>query len=230
MIFIEKDSIMFEGYIVFHNVDSKLVYKRNEKNYVDFNFYFVKDLDDFENSKHRYYYSSEYYWYIIGNYPSDEPVIFSVKINGKDSIIDSSRELAASIAFFYSKEFQSFKKLYFKYYGSTDKESVSDVFLKKPILTQIFDNPKIHFMNYGNRDSTGYFIFKCSFPASVLKFKSYYVIGKDENDELIKVYPGYIRTLMPIGPLLYLKYDEKELTENGFKKSKWYPDYIFNKK
>lgn len=215
-IYIEKDSIIFNGFLVFRINKFDSSYPCNfTKETIMIESYFINDIKNIEDVKNSFYYIADHMFYQV-----------YVSTDKSDWKLDSTNENTLKyLRFINSKEYKEFKKLYLTNYPFDLKNNSN--FLYNPITTDIFYNSSIDFLNKKNNDSIGYFIYKCSFSASILNFYASYEIYNEENKIYIKKELGLIKVLLPISPLYYFKpIEEKEYLKNGFTKANWFPEIL----
>lgn len=218
-VFVENDSSVFTGYFILkYTQDNDMLVKKNA-NFVNFDFIFVKELKDLRDKDRIYYSMSDYYSYLLYATQDENP------------LLDTNENTLKIINLIKSKEYHDFKKIFFKYFDyRNNKELASEIFLQRVLETNILEKSEVLFFNYGDEKSIGYFIFNCSFSTAILKFKAYRVVGKDSEENPIKIQMGLIKVLLPISPLIYFKpIEENECLENGFKKASWFPDCLSKK-
>ena len=220
---VDKDSIIFDGYLVFkiNKFKQNLFAYKSNLGPKTVEIYWLKNLNNFNTEHKDYYMMSDYFLYFM----------YATQDISSDMPPDTSEAGLKDIEFYNSKEFLKFKNLFFKYYDYNNKKSYNDIFLKYGLCTNILKSDSIDFLSYDNCDSIGYFIYSCKFSSAVLKYKSFYVnyITDTSGIEKIIIPLGYIYTLLPISSAwIFNPVQEIEVSKKGFKKSKWYPDDLFN--
>lgn len=220
---VDKDSIIFDGYLVFkiNKFKQNLFTYESNLGPKTVEIYWLKNLNNFNTEHKDYYMMSDYFLYFM----------YATQDISSDMPPDTSETGLKDIEFYNSKEFLKFKNLFFKYYDYNNKKSYNDIFLKYGLCTNILKSNSIDLLSYDNCDSIGYFIYKCKFSSAVLKYKSFcvnYITGTSDNEKII-IPLGYIYTLLPISSAyIFNPVLEIEVSKKGFKKSKWYPDELFN--
>lgn len=213
VIFIVNDSIKFEGYMVFKiNKNDSYYPKKSGKSLIVIESYFVRNINDIENPERILYFTTDHNFYDL---------YFSCEM--MEAPVDTNNYWTKRVInFINSNEFKEFKNLYYKNYPI--KEKSRGYFLDEPITTEIFFDSTVTFLNLGNCDSIGFFIYKCSFSTAVLRFTASLVIDKDKTGQLI---PQILNVLLPISPLYYFKpINENEYSLNGFKKANLFPEIL----
>lgn len=219
---VDKDSIIFDGYLVFkiNKFKQNLFTYESNLGPKTVEIYWLNSLNNFNTEHKDYYMMSDYLLYFV--YVTQD-IIFEMP--------DTSEKGKKNMEFYKSMQFIKFKNLFFKYYDYNNKKLYNDIFLKYGLCTNIFKSDSIDFLNYENCDSIGYFIYKCKFSSAVLKYKSFcvnYMTGTSGKEKII-IPLGYIYTLLPISSAcIFHPVQEIEVSKKGFKKSKWYPDDLFN--
>lgn len=220
IIFTENDSLVFEGYLVFkfNRYKQNLIEGNNSDN-IMVESYWLTNLSNFNPTNKDFYLMTNYLLYSFYATQDEGEVLF-----------DTNEVTLKYIDFLNSKEYVCFKKLFFKYYDFNNKENYYNIFLKYQLNTNIFDDSSVVFLNYNDIESVGYFIFKCSFSTAVLRYKSFYVKGKNESGNIIKEHLGFIKVLLPISKEKYfIPIDENEFLQKGFRKASWYPNVLYKK-
>jgi len=233
LINLENDSLLFDGYLIFmFEQNYKSFPKHSGENTLIIKSFFVKSLTDINNEDKYLFYSLDnfsFYIYATQGEGLEDPWLYIEDENGNkiyyEDYIKSSeyKEYTKKReTFLNSDKFKKFKNFYEKRFVN---QKSPEVFLRNLISTEIFRN--VDFLIYKNSDSTGFYLFKCSFSTALLKFYASYVIGKNENGESIRKNLGMVSVLMPVSPLYYFKpVEEKGYLENGFKKAKWFPEVL----
>ncbi len=199
-IFLEKDSLYFEGFMIFK------VSKNNNNDSVNTNFFFANifwmySLDNFQESKSIYY-------------CVQPTLMFDLYIN-KWYQIDTSYD------------FMKIKSFHENYKYNYQKENAP--FLKKSLTTQIFQD-SVCFVSYDNLSNEGYYIFKISFYTAMFYTDLSCTESIKSNEKIKKkaVEHENARFLIPISPVLNLKaVPADELKPFGFEKATWSPNTLF---
>lgn len=219
IILIDNDSTVFEGYLIykFNRFKQNLREPKYSSEFLMVESYWLNNLCNFNPDKKDYYYMSNYFFYYM----------YATQDIG-EAILDTNEYTLKYINLWNSNEFKNFKKLFFKYenYDSTGKFYYNISLQNKH--TNIFDDSSVVFLINNDIDSIGYFIFKCSFSTAVLRYKSFYHKGEDENGNNIYEHLGFIKVLFPISEKYYfIPIDDIEFSKYSFKKAKWNPCVLY---
>jgi len=193
-----KDSLYFNGYLIFKisKISNEGIYKTTNKTFMC-EIYWVNNIKNIVKKSDRYIYVSTIQTMMAGKiaYLSEE---------GRYKKTSSVKK---------------FKDFFYKY----DSNKIF-AFLKKELKTNIFKD-SMGFWNFQNNDSIGYFVFKNSFDAAMLRTTLIY--KNENNDEIYRIKNAKI--LIPITEAYTFKPVSNEfLLKNGFSKSLWYPSSLKN--
>lgn len=214
---VEKDSVRFEGYMVFRYPLNSINILHEDSSFIYLDVYFINNLDSLYDVSKKFFIMPDMLFYLYYVYAEiDAPLDTSVFDSEGNKLCDS-------------RDYKYIRKLYRKYYECRSCDN-DNVFLQHWFTTRIFDDSSVTFLNHNGIDSIGYFIFKCSFSAAILKYKSFLVVGTDEYGERLKNHLGLIKVLFPTSPAYYLKpIDKEEYLKKGFNKAEWYPGDLYKK-
>ena len=190
-----NDSLYFNGYLIFKisKKPDEGIYKTTNKTFMC-EIYWVNNIEKFEQKSEQYIYVSTIQSLMAGKmaYLSEE---------GRYEKTSSAKK---------------FKDFYYQF----DNSKISAFFFFF-LRTNIFADTTF-FWNYQNNDSVGYFIFKNSFDAALLKTTLTYINEDTKKKGKIK----NAKILIPISEAYTFKpVSNKFLIKNGFRKSKWYPQF-----